>query len=489
MHSSGSTGAPKPLRYTHTRLLHAMTHARPMKVFISLPIYHAFGMASFFHAIWKANTAYLFNAAMPQTHITLLAALRAAAPQLVCTVPYGLKLLAEKQAGVDVLKECRLTIVSGSRCPDELGDGVTAQGVRLGAKFGSTEVAFLFSSANRPLDDDAWNYLAAPPHVAPYVRWKKVGEELYECVVLDRYKGKVVSNSDDPPGSFHSADLFTPHPVLKDRWKFVARIDDRITLLNGEKVFPLGSEGRIRQEALVKEAVMFGIDRAVPGLLLWSAEAADGLADEEVVERIWPAIEEANARAESFAQITREMVAVLPVEAVVPMTDKSSIKRAQVYRDFKPLIDAVYARLEGGLDGELRLGLEELERWIMEAFEKKMGISLQTPETDFFFAGVDSLRAIQMRGIIVRNLDLGGRAMHCSPMFVFDCGNTVRLARFLYALQTGEEESKEDDIEVMQGLIEKYSIFEPHKPDTTRLTPEKASVVSQPPVPFQGAIC
>ena len=297
-------------------------------------------------------------------------------------------------------------------------------------------------------------------------------------MVLDGHKGKIVSNSDYPPNSFHSADLFTPHPVLKNRWKFVGRIDDRITLLNGEKVLPLESEGRIRQEALVKEAVMFGIDRAVPGLLVWKAEAAEGLEDEELVERIWPAVEEANAKAEGFAQISREMVAVLPVEAQVPVTDKSSIKRAQVYRDFGPLINEMYVRLEEGVGGEIQLSVEELEGWIMETLQKKMGIELKTRETDFFFAGVDILRAIQMRGIMVRSLDLGGRAAQCSPMVVFDCRNTVRLARFLYALRTGEEEEKEDEMEVMQALIEKYSTFEPHKPDAITSKPKKASVVS-----------
>lgn len=84
---------------------------------------------------------------------------------------------------------------------------------------------------------------------------KPVSDDLYELVVLDGYKSKVVSNSDDPPRSFHSNDLFSPHPIIPDAWKHIGRIDDRVTLVNGEKVLPLPIEGRIRSDRLVSEAV------------------------------------------------------------------------------------------------------------------------------------------------------------------------------------------------------------------------------------------
>ncbi len=96
------------------------------------------------------------------------------------------------------------------------------------------------------------------PHVKPYLLMRPVDGEICEAIVLDGLKSKVISNSDDPPNSYHTSDLFVPHHMISDAWKFVGRLDDRITLLNGEKVLPLPIEGRIRRNPLVKEAVMFG---------------------------------------------------------------------------------------------------------------------------------------------------------------------------------------------------------------------------------------
>src|SRR5213078_4671350 len=107
-------------------------------------------------------------------------------------------------------------------------------------------------------------------------------------VFLAGYPALSVSNSDDPPGSFHSKDVFTPHPVIPERWKYVTRLDDRVTLLNGEKVLPLPIECCIRKHPLIREAVVVGIGKAVPGLLVFRSNAAKGLSDNDFVDAIWP---------------------------------------------------------------------------------------------------------------------------------------------------------------------------------------------------------
>lgn len=77
------------------------------------------------------------NGHVPQTHDTVTAAIKAANPEIVWTVPYVLKLLAEKQNGIDALKKCKMVSSSGSRCPDDLGDLLVSQGIFLGLTFGA----------------------------------------------------------------------------------------------------------------------------------------------------------------------------------------------------------------------------------------------------------------------------------------------------------------------------------------------------------------
>ena len=77
---------------------------------------------------------------------------------------------------------------------------------------------------------------------------------------------------------------------------------------------------------------MFGVDRPVPGILLFRAdtkEANEPSADEYLMS-VWPSIEDANKRAEAFSQIGRSMVVIIGHDTKFPETDKSTIKRWQV---------------------------------------------------------------------------------------------------------------------------------------------------------------
>ncbi|KUJ18954.1 putative NRPS-like enzyme [Mollisia scopiformis] len=476
MHSSGSTGTPKPIDYRNARLFATFRTAQKLTAFQSVPLFHAHGFISFIQAIFVRKCIFMFNGLMPQTNETVTKAIKGAvldgqAAEVIWTVPYVLKLLCEggkDGEGVKVLKRCKLVSCSGSRTPDELGDLLVSEGIKFGTVFGATEVAMILTSLNRPPGDNAWNYLRPPPHIAPFILMRPLPsqppslpahEVVHECVVLDGHVGKMKSNSNDPPNSYHTSDLFIPHPTISNAWKPIGRLDDRITLLNGEKVLPLAIEGRITQHPFVREAVVFGVDRSVPGLLLFRGANARGLSDEEFLDRVWLVIEDANSKAEGFSQISREMIVVLGEEVECPVTDKSSIKRAAVYRDFASVIEEVYVRLECSQEGSLVLGVEEMEDWIMKIFED-MGIVLESKEMDFFSGGVDSLKAIQMRSVIIKSLDLGGNAAKCPSMVVYDSKNVSGLAKALISLRTGSEVEEKDAIKEMEELIQRFSVFE-----------------------------
>jgi hypothetical protein len=100
-------------------------------------------------AIWSRKTIYLFNANVPHTNQALTAAIAAARPEIVWTVPYVLKLLAESEEGILALRHCHIVSSSGSRCPDDLGDLLTEKGVFLGCLFGSY-VSLSASSVHTP---------------------------------------------------------------------------------------------------------------------------------------------------------------------------------------------------------------------------------------------------------------------------------------------------------------------------------------------------
>jgi hypothetical protein len=159
----------------------------------------------------------------------------------------------------------------------------------------------------RPKLDDAWNYLRPIAERKQYMLFVPCSPDAYELIILDGLPSKVVSNSDDPPKSFYTSDTWTPHPSIPNAWKYLGRIDDRITLVNGEKYLPIPFEHLVRENNLVQECWMFGIGRALPGMMIAPSEQAASLRQEEIFDRIRPSIESANARVERFSQISKHM--------------------------------------------------------------------------------------------------------------------------------------------------------------------------------------
>ena len=316
---------------------------------------------------------------------------------------------------------------------------------------------------NRPSGDDAWSYIRPPPPLMKQIWPELLGDNNYEFVFLRDYPGRTETNSDDPPESYHSKDLYTPHPSIPNAWKCIGPLDDRVTLVNGEKVLPLSIEGRIREKALVREAVVFGVTRSIPGLLAFRAEATKEMSNEDFVNTIWPAVEAANEHAEEFSQIGKNMIVPLPAAIAIPLTDKGSMIRAQMYNVFEKETNKAYHELEGQ-EGYLKLNLSDLTEHIMELAQQIIGPQLSDPDTDFFGAGMNSLQAIQLRRLIVRDLDLGGNAKKLTENIIFDTGNGLKLAKHLLRLRLNENgnEKAEYPIVEVKDMIETYSAFQKH---------------------------
>ncbi|KAL8666683.1 MAG: hypothetical protein Q9202_001221 [Teloschistes flavicans] len=386
--------------------------------------------------------------------------------------------MAERQDSVDVLKSCDQVMFIGSQCPDELGDRLVDQGINLGTWLGATEIGTVATSMFRPPGDKEWAYLRIEASKMEYIWPRPVGKDQFEFVYLKDYPLRVESNSDDPPESFYSKDLFSPHSTIPNAWKYLGRLDDRVNLINGEKVLPLPIEGHIKRHPLIKEVVVFGVARPMPGLLAFRADAAKDLTDEEFIKEIWPIVGAANQNAEGFSQIGQDMIVPLQAGIEYPQTDKGSMIRAQMYRIFEQEINDAYDRLEDQQEGTLQLALPDLEEHLLNIGRELIGEPLENKTTDFFSAGMDSLRAIQMRGLIVKDLDLGGNSKKLSQNVVFETSNIENLAKHLEDLRQGKMAEVEDWKIVAKGMIQKYSAFQKHTPGPQSLPKEHVVVLT-----------
>ncbi|KAK3075367.1 hypothetical protein LTR53_001372 [Teratosphaeriaceae sp. CCFEE 6253] len=481
LHSSGSTGFPKPIYLTNLQCLANFRKSFGLRAFTASPLFHSGGLMELGRAFYTRSTIYLANHSLPVTSSNMLRAITAAKPQLVIAVPYVLKLLAEKDEGMRALAAADLVLFNGSGCPDDLGDRLVAAGVNLVANYGATETGQLMTSYRGiPPTDKDWAYLRLWNPVAEHTLMDEIAPGVFEAVALRGLPSKGASNATppysvtNPEDSYRTADLFTRHPDPEKRnhYKYLSRLDDRITLVMGEKVLPLPLEGRIRQEGLVREAVMFGLQQALPGVLIFRAvDQGTEMSDAEYLDAVWPAVQAANLRAEAFSQIIKDLVVVKGVEADYPKTDKGTFIRAQVYQQYDADIQAAYARLETSAQSTQKLQLEvpDLEDWLLARFRVDLHIPIPDISSDIFAAGVDSLQTTRIWRSIRQKLDLGSEGDGMSTNIVFECGTIARLARHLHALRTGSPLPSEDDdeVEVMQELIDRYSDFTLHTPSPT----------------------
>lgn len=320
---------------------------------------------------------------------------------------------------------------------------------------------------------------------------KPIDDNTYELVLLKGLKAKIFSNSDTPPQSFHSRDLFEPHPTIPNAWKYIGRLDDRVTLLNGEKVLPLPIEGLIRESPLVKEAVVFGIGRAVPGIMIFRNHGLD-MSDNEFLDSIWLVIQKANKRAEGFSQIGKDMIIVLGAEKSYPRTDKGSVIRAQTYNVFSGLIDDVYTRRDNIEEGDLTLEIPETANLILDFCKSTLELSFDSVHSDLFASGLDSLKAIQLSVFIQKNFNLGGNGPSIGQNVIYDHGSVSRLAELVYHSRVGASLEAVDDTSTINAWVEKYSQFEnPTSPAGNMPKSSRHRVVSEtlaPNIPLSSCL-
>lgn len=135
--SVGSTGLPKPIYQTQKAALANYASSMEMKAFITLPLYHNHGICNFFRAVYSGKPIHLYNADLPLTSTYLTRVLRQHDFEIFYGVPYALKLLAETNDGVELLRKLKVVMYGGSACPDELGDVLVGRGVNLISHYGA----------------------------------------------------------------------------------------------------------------------------------------------------------------------------------------------------------------------------------------------------------------------------------------------------------------------------------------------------------------
>ncbi|KAH0833861.1 putative aminoadipate reductase [Lanmaoa asiatica] len=518
LHSSGSTGFPKPIPMTNLSAVHwciippVQEQVNFLKHIIicaaSLPSYHTIGtlvqliypIASLKSIAVYPPTSY-YNSTIapvlpnPQNTIEVVQLTKS---NSLVIVPAFLEEWVTSSQAIDVLSSMEHVTFAGGPLSKKTGDALVAAGVNLASLYGGTEIGPLTYVLRSPTEQHLWEWMRFGPN--QNIRWVSQGDGTYKCQVLACPTHQLsLSNLPDVRG-YATADAFVKHPTIEGLYKMyasytrfleshcthhwdvtacsVGRLDDVLLYSSGEKTVPTPMETMICASPILSGVCMFGRGRNQTGVLVEPRPecAIDVTDDNQVAEfrnKIWREIEEANKEAPAFSRIFKEMILVTSKEKPMLRAGKGTVIKKATMALYESEIDALYAFVEASAKAGTDVPLPpiwsqiEVENWLMvHATAVNAGKPIEV-DIDVFEQGFDSLSSTFLKNRIIGSLarssheEIQAAAPRISQNIVFSNPTLRLLARHLIQLfaarDTSSSPSSDPEAEI-EDMIAKYSI-------------------------------
>ncbi|KAJ7077650.1 hypothetical protein B0H15DRAFT_789481 [Mycena belliarum] len=498
LHTSGSTGLPKPIAYSHRILMHwassvvAEVHdAYPHPVAaMPIPGFHLIGI---YGLLLKPIYGGITIALYPPTALTpgalpvfpspdnILANTRKTKSKVMFTLPALLAIWAKSPDAIEFLKTLSFIATQsfqafgGGALPQRLGSALVASGLKIRAVYGATEFGSITSMLPYSDDVQEWEWFRFSSKVK--LRWMPQGDGTYECQVLHTEDYNLsVANLPDIRG-YATSDLFAS----------VGRVDDVIVHQSGENTVPAPMEDVINSSPVVAAAVMFGQDHNQAGVLIElepnvQIDVTDRAQASTLREKLWLIIEEANSVAPKYSRIFPEMVLFTPSTKPLPRSGKGTVMRKAALIAFAQEIEALYEAVESP-EGSASVAVPtawdatSIQRWLLDLGAGLVqGGTRISSDVDLFEQGFDSLSAAFLRLRVVSAMQsskdpavrnaASGVTQNAVYLFRSVSGMTV----FLAGLVSGAARDVAGPKWAMDEMIAKYASALPPLPSLSDAT-------------------
>ncbi|KAH9885951.1 hypothetical protein F4778DRAFT_798746 [Xylariomycetidae sp. FL2044] len=489
LHTSGSTGLPKPFVVKHgflakfdayhdlpewngCRTFTQVWSEIPEGLFAPVPFFHAGGLYLFMsRAIYWGNPMSFGVADRPLSPDLVLECLGNLKVEAALLPPVILEYMSKSSDAIKSLLPLKMVAFGGGELAKYAGDELAKQGVKLVNAIAATEFNFLINSEIIAID------------------WRLVDgyDDLYRLVFARNdvhahpgYQTCFYTFQDDE--ELDSKDLFKPHPTLpKDYWLYCGRADNIIVLSNGEKLNPVSIENDLERHPLLKGALVVGSGRFQTALLIEPAKPpADEQEAGELIASIWPTVALANEETVAHGRIGKEFIMICDPQKPLPRGGKGTVQRANANKLYKDEIDQLYAAAGGNNSALDTFSIDlsskpAFSESIREAFRSHLGSkTLLELDTDFYTAGIDSLQVINVSRRLKAGLVAAGLAHVAERVSIGEIyrhQTPRRLGAYLYSLAFRDGrivpiDAKEQELRAMEVSWRKHTQSLPGpKPD------------------------
>lgn len=486
VHTSGSTGLPKPIILYHGGVATIDAQHRisaldgydsqikvseaPIRVCTGLPPFHVAGVIqTLLVALYFEETTVWLPAGRPVSADLIDDLLENTNVDLVFLAPSTLEELSQSQTSLEKLKRVKYAQYAGGPLGKTAGDTISRYTTVLNV-MGSSEVGF-FPLLHR--DPEDWIYFHFDPR-SKGNEFREVGSGLYEQVFTrhdstDPFHWSFYTFPDRT--EFSMNDVYSKHPSKSNLWLWEGRSDDVIVFSNGEKFNPNDMEATLRSCPCVSGALVVGQGRFEAAALLELKESVtdtDGTR-KRILDSLSPYFTKANEITPSYARLDRDHIFFTKDGKPMLRTDKGTVKRRATNQAYEEEIDQFYKDIAGFGDASDVIQLnprdqDALRVSIRNILTEMKGLQNITTEQDFFAAGMDSLQVMdfvrQLRSSF-KDFDGGAVAHLLSPRTVYSNATVLKLATAIeYLADHGEVASEgleRERTNKMEAMLAKYS--------------------------------
>lgn len=493
LHTSGSTGLPKPVGWSSTFILHQGFYPQEFvskytgsSVLATLPLFHGSGVAlTRASLIWLGWRVIFPDSSKPVTATALVDICKGPyAPDIVIGAPSVMEEIPTVEGGLDVMRGRQFWFFVGAPVPPHFGDFLVKEKIHFLSMLGATEIGQMNVLEPKGRAPEDWQYHQLRPDLDIVLepRGSEPGSGPFELIILakDGWKpGNINVNINGVEG-YSTSDLYQKHPTDVRLFKHCGRGDDVIVLANGEKTLSRPIEVPIEAHLQVSAAVVFGTGRTQNGVLVEPAagygfDPSDETSLSAFRNEIWPAVQKANDSSPSHSQIWKEMILVTSPDKPLPRTDKGSVRRKPAIQLYNAEIDELYLAVQSFTTNKnlpTTLDTESLTPFfqsiINEALAKSVGA-----DDDVFALGMDSLKAIFIRNSLLSSLRADERTASLVSevpqnfVFLFTTPSTMASA-VDNLVKTGRVVAEDDEsahANMINDMIQKYTVsFPVHTP-------------------------